>query len=477
MIKCLFWKSLKQLFIILLISCFGLLGNFFVNAWTVKPVWAIDDSIYNSSYEVAWLPYWNYLTHYLSMNNNIFMVDDRSFIYWSDNWQPYFHFNFDNAEWHEWNPLQYYICDVISWLDYTPSNCQIYNVSDSVSDFYWSFLRTVTNSDYYYYDLYSYFQDIERAKAFTFCFSSQVNNKSLCWSVWRSQYEISYCWTISNDSCVNAGWKQVMTNSLWLWLINFNDIVWTFAPSSKSSSIISTWVHLSSDLTWSFIYTTCTYWDLLNYLEDKWLNKYLCYWWLDNFDLYNRSWHYTLIPWSWKTVSEIFNYITYPPDSNNLEKFNYWQGLYLQWNDEYWVNLSMWENMPAVLRFYFSFYNNYWWTKFDFNSVYEYCKIKNSSVDLTKDYNWQYFTNTCNSIQLQLSNEYWSSWQVPLWLNWDWVWNLSWTDVKDAISFIQWFFNKAKEYVNFAYNDIAWFLPTYLILFMLAIIFFNFLRK
>ena len=46
-LKCLYWKSLKQLFIISLISFFGLLGSSFVNAdWIFQEVW--------TPFTVAW---------------------------------------------------------------------------------------------------------------------------------------------------------------------------------------------------------------------------------------------------------------------------------------------------------------------------------------------------------------------------------------------------------------------------------------
>lgn len=109
LIKCLFWKLLKQLFIISLISCFILLGNSFASAWTYtwwtswlayQPLWETE---YLDSYSFKLHEYWEFESSY---NWNTFdilyyppywwwnwrqiywWIDWKLYYYWDYNWWP-----------------------------------------------------------------------------------------------------------------------------------------------------------------------------------------------------------------------------------------------------------------------------------------------------------------------------------------------------------------------------------------------------
>lgn len=151
----------------------------------------------------------------------------------------------------------------------------------------------------------------------------------------------------------------------------------------------------------------------------------------------------------------------------------------------------MWESYPAVYRTYFQLYNAYKWSMLDPRTVLEYCNIKQFTWSTLNNSAWGYFSTACQTVVREKQTWIWQSrvdwtiyswWvynsDVPISVNWNWVWNMSWLETQwDWLVFIQNFFNLAKSRIttNFS-NNFSWVLPSYIVVFLLAIILFRFLR-
>lgn len=133
----LFWKSLKQFFIILLISCFILLGSSFVSAWYTRQVWFYGFNPYLQSYDVNFSRAWNPLTQNLWYTKQMFYLYDylddyinyKMFWFWN-RWLPYiylfsnYHRYWDNIIFNQWNITNYLTCnEILTLSENMPSGC------------------------------------------------------------------------------------------------------------------------------------------------------------------------------------------------------------------------------------------------------------------------------------------------------------------------------------------------------------------
>ena len=109
------------------------------------------------------------------------------------------------------------------------------------------------------------------------------------------------------NSLVN--WQELSNLSYWLLSTNWiwyapwqNWYDWQFEWSTEWST---EWF-INNQLTWDYTYADCSWKDVLIALESEGYNKYVCYWWLDNFDLYDNSINYNPIAWTWLSISQIW---------------------------------------------------------------------------------------------------------------------------------------------------------------------------
>lgn len=485
-----YWKSLKLLSSILLIGFFGLWVSSFVNWYDT-----ITNCYYNN---------WNF--------NCLELSSSEMFVYW--NYTNSFEdiFNFKDFDWQRvftqwwywrwWNSGREWISSFF-WSDWN-----LYWIIDwTVNSFYpllikynwWCVVDSVVNSDIWsscwlYKSDYSYYTnsiseileifDWSVPSSYLFlppnlswvpnwiywiCAKYNDLDKSLCfyimWNAFDSSRFSQLITEVERWKTTQLNWVSFYSSQFWLspfaWW-------WNWWDSSQDSS----W-SVNDVLTWSYIYTNCTYQALIDYMESVWASKYLCYWWLDNFNLYNPNTVYNPIPWTWKTLAQILAY------SNTwdtpLEWYNFWNWLR-------WWYVDMWSSYPAVYKTWFDIYYQYWWNSLEFDSVREYCSMILLDIDFSNTvYRWQYFKKTCEYIQRNNIWIYDWSWNVVVWVNWWWIWNytwvnLSWVVVESPVWYIQNFFNELKA--NFpTRNDLGGgALPVYIITFLCAVALFRFLR-
>lgn len=479
MIKC-FWylKSLKQLFIISLISCFILLGNSFVNA--------AEWSFYNVDSDY---PVWNTAFYFRPISSSTtilewwWMTDPKAIIYLhnqvnSYHWDSLYFWGTDSTLYSVENPSRSSTDMVsyrannfckISWTDFTSKGrwnlCSDAQIVSSGSVYNDSSLKwEMTQIAFLEYD----------------SFPQSQNYNAICFVYWNLWFSLCYY-----NSTVSPNYMSVSASIPWASLdpVSFNkDIIWISPWVSWGSwwSWNITWPteSINSTFTWDYTYYECTYNSLIDYAESVWYSPYLCRGGLSDFSTWLLTDISTVNPWTWKRLDEIYWY-TSSSDQSSFEWFQYWQNVY---QNPYVYSNSIWLNQPAVLRTYFTFYNQYGGVQWNFNDVYEYCLLKKFVFwDPTENWNsvykWQYFKSTCEFLKNGGWNSYWWNWDHWVWTNWDWVGDFSWTTNQDWITFIQNAFNDLKaNWFTFDKSELwFWFLPAYIITFLLAIIFFKFL--
>lgn len=473
-----FWKLLKLSFFTLLISCFGLLGGWFVNwIWaftTISTSWSA--SAVNSNYNISFFRKWWLFTQYLWQARSVIALDNNVLFWWAPNWFPYF---YSSHAWYwfitQWFFQDYYLCDSLSW--YILSWCVYWwdLTWDYTKDFLKDFFSTVVDWDLVYYDFQSSASSTPTLLRdyLKICRSSSQYNKSLCFFWW---YEVNWREVsplIDSQNYQNLTFSSIPYNSIWYapWQAGY---WWEWEWVNSGSSDYS-W---SNVITWDYVYSTCTNWYVKQRMQLLGMSPYLCYWWLTWFDILTWSSLLTtpLNPWEWETVFSIFNQTN---DWKNFgDWFVYWNTLY---NNRYTMDISLFNSKPTVLYWYFNLFNQYW-AEYSYTDVQEYCRLLVNWLDDNASYNWK-LKSLCGWVWW--GGWWWwgwydptidSEWNIVIWVNWDWVWSWDWKVQSNAVSFIQDFFNELKSVVNTDYQVFwDWYLPYYIITFMLAIIFFRFL--
>ena len=484
-----FWKLLKPLFTILLIGFFGLLGNSFVNsAWIIRPNWVYWFSTLDNTINLEVNNKWQLMSEKIWNTKKMLAFSStewhKIYFFWSFNQKPYFYVNYDRNV-YQWFLEYYYLCDYFTWESIW-WNCARINIDDNFVNTVSNFFQSITVDDLWWYNIFAWHgcwipSSSRPILVNQVAFWSSRFDKVIMFSAWWQWYDGTNC---TCTDCNNTTWSLWFLDSIDFTFIDDNYLNNPPWMSDISSWVVewSTWVDIVDTYTWDYTYKECTNWKIMNYNEKVWLSPYLCQWWLDNWDLFSSTWIYNVYPWSWKRLDEIYWYTN--DNQTAKEWFKYWNNVYV---NRYVSNSEIWNNKPAVLRSYFSIYNDYWWNDFDFETVYEYCLMRKfytwDHSFASKKYNWTYFRQTCNFINdwwwgggsNSITNSTTSSWETVVGLNWNWVWNLSWNkSYDDPWIFITDMFTKIKSYIPTDFSWI-WFLPTYIITFLLFLILFRFI--
>lgn len=507
---------IKKILLSLWLSIVSFLG--FSSAWYIWTVWVNSSSPYNTQYSNTVSKNWNLLTRYAFLWKRLLQVQDWVYFFWSYDWQPYIYVtsnpsNFDHAV--QWYVQKYALCNYV-WLDtwsWVPEICNYYDFS-TLS---WSLSRYLSQwmSDYYYFDYY--WQDVPNRDAycasFTVCFSNSELNSSLCfyWTNWDNKFPCSYSSIISRSP-----WWTNLSNSLNLspyfdW-INAS-ILWN-SPWQDWWNI-EWWSSVSENvsLSWNVMYNSCTNWYVISKLE-RYFKRSDCYAWvvpsLSSWSIVTSDMNFDVLwymPWTWKTIIDVFN------DTRWWNWTQYWDWINVWWNLIWKYKTRDMENpfigAPVELNTLFNNLYNRWFVTaewvLDPYHLLNYCKLKlNSSESNVNDpYNWTFFRNYCdnfNSDKPVSSVTTWEVWDVswgdevlPPWTDiwwWDWSitsswnvisvnwsWSLSWDTNKNFEwkTFINDFYQKLQSKFSKPINNVVWIVPSYILVFMFALILFRFL--
>lgn len=488
---------IKKIILWLWLSVISFIG--FTNA-KVQDVWLLKyPSTLDQNFSIWFLKGGGVLTDFLWSAKSVVALDTNTIFWWATNWMPYFYSEWVNTI--QWFFDRYFSCDALTTIDTLPENCQLWWMIDyswdlqSIKEIFKGFFSKVKQDDLAYYN---YINDnyVGGSLRYTeqwleICWSSEEIWKSLCFRGWTcNSNSVYHCnwylggWQLTNSQNLsNLSFWNVSNSRIWYapWQ-NWYD--WQFEWSTEWST---EWF-INNQLTWDYTYADCTWKDILIALEAEWYNKYICYWWLDNFNLYDSSLSYNPIAWTWLSISQIWAWSWSRAWDNFPEWFTFWNWLYSDTSENNYN--AMWESYPAVYRTYFQLYNAYKWSVLDPRTVLEYCQLRTLTWNQLNNSAWWYFKPVCETVVREKQTWLWDcrvnwtlySWceqnpQVAIWTNWNWVWNMSWvTAQSDWLNFIQNFFNLAKSNLltNYSWTPFG-ILPSYIVIFLIALILFRFI--
>ena len=456
-----FWKLLK-------LSFFGLLTSFFtlfvgssvsavfnVSSFQVAGLSSVPSQL-NNQYEITFLKWGWLLTNLLWYWRNIFALDSNLLFFWTPSGYPYFLWGSS----YQWYFKYASSCSSLtSGGNYvTPSDCSSFDIwGGAWTSVFKSFFSKVYAGDIVYYEGYSWWRPywVDR---FTLCFNSEELNRSLCFNFsasyleeWPSAWSSNFSWTLNlsvDTTFSNLPWK-------YLWYApGQNGYMGDYEGSSQwSSEVIN-----NTSITWDYVYTVCSNWYVKNYFESQGLSKFACYVWLD----INNTGLQLAVAWTGSSVFELFQATNW---GNN---FSDW---FTYWDTQYWNRLVLssgaWSS-NIWLYPYFQFVNEYAW-QFTSSDIQDYCRIVVNDLPLTWKRSWNF--KYCSSINSSLWVPAGAPGEIPVWVNW-WTW----TENVDTITFIQNWFNKAKEVIPTDFSNIwGGVLPTYILMFLIALMLFRFI--
>lgn len=476
------WKSLKQLFIIWLISCFTLSVGSFVSA----TAYVYQNNTESVNQKTAWYTLnvfwkWNLLSKSWWYSKSMLFSSNYYYFFRTSSWVPYIH---DYT--HYWLSKWYYLCN---WL--RSSSCLSFPCSISDINMNWcsnnqmwsdwvniisSFMSSIASDDTYLLN--------ERSWELYVCFDNTSLNSNICFSS-----------TYVDHSTVDNYWSQftdinsnLLSNSPWYnW---WNSWWWS------SWWWIQIWNALSS-----------TWWAIDFYEQRMWLNKDVCYVWVNNMStLYWTAW-VSFNQWWGLTIFDAFQTLYWSSDPDEVYVWinnwllNYEQRFWNDWNPMYLSNYNSWTNQVDIYyeNLTFPFANNpvavyfmasyieqvftNWLYDPSWSAVVSYCnmKINNWTFDEIIDESDKWIINNF----IEKSNQY--KWLNSDWTEKDyWAWLSSWVEL--AFSWDTSLKNSLKEFLDEAEdnisslkdisNSITWhILPVWIITPFVFFALFRFIRK
>lgn len=445
MIKKILWLLTVLLGFVWFSFWYTVVGNWW-QMEVVPPDTAVIGSyvyIFNNNWNISTDNYWQYLIWYNKDGSN-----NYNYIYWRIDWNLYFVWTYQNNVQKQWYVEKFSVCS--EW-EVTQSN-KCLDLSITATDFY------------------NLNPNITKVIVWNPWWSSLQNT-----TAWN--YPVRLCYYNSNDSqyyCVqNAIWTQwyvdnPLINSLWFTninsLSNWNRWSTPFSPFNSTPSIPDYEFNENDDFTNK---------QIIDGYNSMWLTDEFCYWWfaLDNiFEAWTVPEMFTWYRWwGWASIFDIWNiyswaynndyisflrsfYVSYV--NNNYSDF-YWKTKALYWFINQWFSVSSrWLGFIESTA-----------PTFTLVDVWQYCDLR-FNQNPNAIYTWD---------RWDPKYRYYTSWQVNLWgyFNFSWnnnyfSWNLSWFNTpKDFFaslnSIFQWWLNNLENREPV--------LPTYIIIFFLAIIF------
>ena len=502
--------------------------NGFVNAmdlWIVYPIWyTYNSAVINSNIEMWVLPKGAFLSRVLWQAKAVFSpvsirwndedqyaINEMIYLFWN-NKKPYLYV-YKSVPWYlffnQGFLTSYRVCDYFGSGGTHPLNCVSSSLlSDNDIELMTSFISTVSSSDYFYYytniDWYG-----SEEPYLQVCMSSSELNKSICFEWWCTSYSI-------NQSC------QQLTGSLWLWIkLSYADLDISLLDNPPSINIPSNWnnqVIWWEDIEWFNYYWTDEE-NLVSYFENNPYYKFdenVCYVWTNDFSLYYNIWNNPIFyKWQGDNIFDLYSFLFW---NNYTTKqvwmfINAWSTNYLTWfqwknRDEWWeVDWLAWYS-PT------SWYYQVWWTwQYDpfywerlavyfmgmntssymklqstlWEEIATYCYYKlqgdvNSWYNVTDNSDESYWNNAGEFSQnLRRFKTYFSGSDSIQSQSWDWTpldWLYSGDNDLDFSTFFSKSFNRFKNVFTLDRGKLwTWIIPWYIIIFLLAMALFRFLRK
>lgn len=468
----LFWKSLKQLFIISLISCFTFWLGCFASSWYVFKFNTTYPGPFDSNYDINVFWKWIPLTSSLWYSKKMLFITNGRYMFWQENQLPYVYsngiywqINFYKvcpSLWWTWNPFwtsscSSYPCSVSYWQN----NCSQTNISDAeeTKNIIWTFFNTLNQSSDYYY--IHYVNNLTM-----FCFYSSSLDKIMCFfqpssSNWTN-YWANFDWISSSLLFNPPSYSPSWWENSWWWNLN-NDIIYTYSWLLLTNS----WIYQGLLNMW--YYQWLCYWDYNSWsLVDtsEWFSQFFDWWdcqdsdsycWMTLLDLFNSSsssvW-YSKESW----FKNYYNLMKMSYEKNDLSNWNWrykslWKIMFKVYNTDFtsdWINLNWYTSMSLHADDYFTFckmtldikdWTFNWWDTWD--KWWDYSLNDNTSENIINNREIQ--KNTYEFILSWANSSY--SWES----NMLWLFNDMFQRFKGAFK------------VDSSLSNIQWILPTYII--------------
>ena len=455
--KCVwFWKLLKQLFIISLISCFGFWVSSFVSA---------DYSAQNGVYLSAWggentvVSKGNFLNNMGGYTSKAIWDSNLWYIFWyrQGNFTlPYMYVATYSRNWGSycrWASLktEYYLCDNFTWvITANPQNCTLYSITWNY-EIFTNYLNQVTNNDYWYVQYY---------------WSSQYCYSDPLWVCMSTQSTSSICfryrdtaWTdplnLHNTDTNFTTLTRYMVMSPWgsnAW--GWNNNWWTiwYLPDTNRG------VYDAYGENWYYLRNCYSDFSLNNFATSTW--------WIQQFtETELEDWEY----YTWASVIDLYNY--YSGWKTFSDWFSYW---YMQYRNSIsmdspvnyvWKSKWLWS---IAYKFYLA------WRSTDnlgFTQYYNYCsyfiQVHDDAEEIgdivwDNPYDWNPIPSDVSNYINNNNNQY-NTWVL---------WSLSWKDLSfDPSSFYDTLTTKFNDLLSSPWSWYLGIIPPYILMILMALIF------
>lgn len=523
---------IKKILLCLWVFVFSFVGVSF-SAWRLQTVWLQEaESIYDANYTLSFLRRWAVLSKYLWQAKSVLALKSDVLFWWMWDWYPYFYAPNKQGYFSE-----YCSCDPFNNDTVSPSNCSCLPLDENSKWILNSYFSQLTDWDYAYYDYRprSYWWTSCSYDQYwvQICFSANSVWRSLCfkdascynWCQWWNNVCNNFCnnfngcwWGLKNSAWYsNLNFANLPYNDIWLapwqawydwgWNIDWSSSVWD-----------------NTTLSWNLMYSTCTNWYVVSQVSSWywWINN-VCYAWTTQTWIINDYVAFTPVS-QWLNFKEVYEWslnITInwanPYYDSYLNWFQTW--LWAMQKYKLWqVSFEVFKWQPVYLYAYFNrlYENGVMNWSFDAYNIANFCKLALFS-DLTQQYKWTYFSDVCSDLNYNSWNWWtvttWEVWSIdndnqeiiPWWSSiwwWGWWWGVwwwgwwsssstsSWNIVSvdwswtlsgntnqnfDWTTFINDFYQKLQSNFQKPYNWLVWIVPTYILVFLVALILFRFL--
>lgn len=398
--------------------------------------------------------------------NVFYLQEDWIFLYW---WEDHkLHYKWDQFSWLIWNVCVVWsdnINDIWSrcgyavgwesinwcWANYNEDNSIFYNTNWNFDKVY--FLPWYI--DWLYNNWWGWV---------------------ICWVKWKGAvcFALNQIWS-AWSTCWFFTWYSQDINIKDYWLSELSSYFW----SSPFNGAWGGWTNIN-------VWEDLTNWQVSNALSSYWFSKNICYWGLSASSDYSSS-----IPWTWKTIFQIYNEF----NPNSISNIVDWYAYYKNWYNDYpYFSFSWWtyitdSHSPFLVNwnFYlsafrlFQYWEYYGVGFYPASDIVEYCDLllnKNPDSLYTWD-DWSSIVDNSSVI------DYWSaiyralSWDMQLLYSWD-ISKLSWENLNfDSQSF---FSNLTTKFAWLNNSDenlfqVVWVIPSYILVFMFALILIRMISK
>lgn len=440
-------KCLKRLCISLLIGLPILFVNYSSATYSVHTIGAYVWS----EYQVSVLEKWDLNTISSNISKSVF----------APTWSPIFFWDSDSnarliaPNWYDCqNSSQFnyfYLCDEIPDNNFTNmTNCTKNSMVESyISEFMWS----IKLNDNWAYEINT---APNTYYSFNICFSSKVKQASVCYFYTADQWANQWCyqwWDMTWDK-LNYNFDTIPSEFIWR---SPGYAASVFNPTPTPDFDFDEW-------------DDYTNWQIIEWFEAMWISEEFCYWWfaLDNiFNVWDTPESFTWYRWG-SGVNILDIYDSYSGAFSTPKWFlrNFYQA-YLDnnYNPFYWSTKSLYWFFDQIEKTDISQVGfNSFMAMITPTNVYEYCYLK-FKTDPNAKYDWD---NRNAKFAYYSSGTINLNWRFSFsWNNNYFSWVVSWVDS------LSWFFanmNAIFQWNLWSIGHQKAMLPTYIIVFMLAII-------